>query len=410
MIATAPPPMTIDPSFFETLRDMRDILLDEELPNLADAPFDWLMLIMNNVAHNLQQCLAWPETCEMETAVLLTEAASFVDQSGQYQRWVPFAKTALARCPLTAAQQCELLLRLGAFYNRMGDWQTAVTHHQRAKALAETAQDPILLATAYFRLSTDYRAGDELEQGEAAGQTALQLAQDNHASNRLLAMIWNALGLVAWREGTIERLKKAEIRINKALALLESTDSLSLGKYLNNLGIVTHHQKNYEHARDYFDQAIDKLNSTNSELDKSRAYTSLGALYFDTKEWKKAEEAFRKAQSQITMQSGDLFLQGAVNQNLGNALVKQGKLEDVEFLLNRAMQNFQQINNTFWLGNTHAIMGELRNLQERLDESIECYQKAIMIVRPLEKSSKHAAQHLEDWNSTLARLLSKKEG
>jgi tetratricopeptide (TPR) repeat protein len=266
----------------------------------------------------------------------------------------------------------------------------ALAIHQEAEALAVRLNDQALLAEAYINLSDDYRFCHHYEEAEQCGCQALELLKEGEGSARLQSIVLLTLGLISH---ATRHLEEAEQRLRQAEAVQRALadDPVHLARIFNVMAIVLQEQDKFEMAAEYCRRALEALERTAGELDKSKTFHSLGTLYIRLEQYDKADEAFRQADSEALYRSGDLLTQAALAQNRGTALMKLKQFDQAHLYLRRSQKLWQQLGDQLWLANTLSTLADLFDEQGQWKSAVAYYDEAISLVALFPKNEQ--AQH-----------------
>jgi tetratricopeptide (TPR) repeat protein len=91
------------------------------------------------------------------------------------------------------------------------------------------------------------------------------------------------------------KYNEAEINYTKALSFLNDSDMLSYSVILNNLGIISKEQQDYEKAFDYHYKALRIREEGENFMGMTQSYNNIGSTFFVSGDYKQAEEYFKKS-------------------------------------------------------------------------------------------------------------------
>ncbi|MBU8923465.1 MAG: tetratricopeptide repeat protein [Bacteroidales bacterium] len=156
----------------------------------------------------------------------------------------------------------------------------------------------------------------------------------------------------------------------KSLEEEEKKRMLSEAKKLNNAGVMSYHNGQYEKALEMFKNAIDL------DEDFTEAYNNMGLTYTEMNDEDKATEAFKKA---IEL-NPDL---GATYNNLGYVFYRLGSYVEAIEMYNEAIGRSKD-NSSAWtnLGNAYYKL-------DRIEEALEAWNKAVEIDPGNEKAKRN---------------------
>lgn len=343
--------------------------------NLTDAQIRRLNQDHPNLLRAAEFGQVLPAT-QPATAELILHAFSLIERCGHWEAWLSLLERAIAACGEDALPlKVKLLNCRGLLLRLCRQSGPAIAAHEEARMIAERLAAPQTIAEANFNLSEDYRLSRDHVKAEAYGLAALETFTHLNGAEKWLAATLNTLGLVARELG---RLDTSAERLRQAVALWRQLNQATeLGRSLNNLAITLQAQEEYTAALAQFQEAATVLETTASELDKSKVLLSLGSLYFKLEQFEQAADAFRQADSPALRQSGDSYVRAVVALNLGNALLKQGHLAESERYLRRSLVFWQQAGDDLGLANASGTLGEALLAQGQGAAARRCFNEAI---------------------------------
>jgi tetratricopeptide (TPR) repeat protein len=211
---------------------------------------------------------------------------------------------AAAACLTQAVQKARVLddkyllskslLHLGATYNMIGDFGTAVKNLIEGLKIAEELDSKDLLIRAYLSLGNMYSYSRQPQLAKGMYYKALKLAEAAGAKTET-ATLYNNLGALTYHESNldIQKLRLAISYFLKALVIAEETSNPSelIGKY-NNLGLAYCDFEKYDSAFYYLGKSRSIIELGNNPDDYIYYYSYLGRVYTQKKEYPQAESAY----------------------------------------------------------------------------------------------------------------------
>lgn len=338
-----------------------------------------------NLINIIEQALAHPKTQTEEVVCLVAQSYLLIEGYGRWLQWIPYVKICLSILDNDHYQlRIELFIQLGKCFSRSRQLETAIEIHQQANSLAVEYDHKNLIIEALHNLSVDYRCIRDFEKAREYGLSALQLATDIGIDTLLLPIILNELGLIALQSGDLDKLPIAEQRFSQALKHIQAEIEPTLFcKIMINLGQALQAQNRDEEALATYQAVAGAIESTKNELDKSKLWNSFGVLYFKMGQLQEAQAAFQLANSEIVRLSGDIFVQASLNQNIGNVLLQQKRVDEAGTYLWQALRLWEKIDDRVWLANTYGTIAEMMALQSKTQQAELYYTKAIEILSDL---------------------------
>lgn len=342
--------------------------------NLTEQKLRMLDDERQNLLRAVEFGLAFPRTWR-QTAELVLQSFSFIEQRGYWREWIPMLKRALLKCtdadlPLKG----RILDQLGIFLRLDWEWKEAVVSHMEEEAIGLRLADENRLAHARLNLSEAYRLGRKYEQAETCGLAALQGFTNIGASPDKIASALETLGLVAQGRGD---QASAEQRFREAIThWRQMSRPLPLVRTLNNLGVTLQAERKFQEGIKVYQEATALLASTDSELDKVMIQLSLGTLYFNQGQLIEAENAFHSANSAYLRQSGHIYYRALVTNNLGNVYLKQSRLPEAEAMLRNSLTLLSSLELPVMQANTFGTLAEALAAQGNAQEALSYYNQA----------------------------------
>ena len=191
-------------------------------------------------------------------------------------------------------QICTLNRKIGATFERLGDYDQALAFLNKAKELVEDRARPFPdeksqvlndMGWIHFRLGNFPEAEQELIQ-------ALSLAQQAGRYD-ITASIYNRLGGIYWQKDDLE---KATNFVQKSLALRQEIgDTLAVARSYNNLGLLDWKRGKWESALNNFEYCL-KLHANLGDIEGIiDVQGNLGLLQLDRGEVEAAESHLKES-------------------------------------------------------------------------------------------------------------------
>lgn len=321
------------------------------------------------------------EHAQTQTAAASLSLAVFplVEQRGYWPEWIPVLEQAIG---WQAGEVSTLLFNL---HNRLGQlyrWdrriEEAIGAHQTAEAIAKQLADDHALANAWFNLSEDYNQIRGFEEAEKYGLLALAAFKELAVEDKWLAAVYNSLGTNALNKGHLET---AETRLRQAVTLSRQLDDpVRLARIIINLANTLRASQKFDEALLHFEEAGEILGERGRTPDHISVQIALGGLYNDLDRLADAETAYRNALSPEFDHLGYTFYQAFALQGLGNVLLRMGRLEEAEPILENAVTYWQELNYDVYQANSLGTLAETAAAQQDLKRAVVLYKQAIALV------------------------------
>lgn len=348
----------------------------EQMRSLTDADAHLFVQEQANLLLAVEIGLVLSET-RPSTCTLLYQLFPLIERCGYWERWLPLWETAVAATE-DAAPRARLFNYLGQLRRLNGQIDLALRCHEEAEAITQQNGDGRSLAEAWGNLTLDYHARRAYNQAESYGQQALTLFDTLDHAEKWQATLLNTLGLVALEQ---QDFALAESRLRRSAAIWQQLQyPTQLARTLKNLGIVFQQQQNYMVASHCYEEALQHLAATDSELDRIQVQMNLGVLHFLQQQFTQAEIAFRLTDSFLKQHNGPFPLRAIGAQNLGNVLVKQGRPAEARVCLQQAQLLWQQLQDNLNLANTLGALAETWGLLGDVATAVTTYDEALSLL------------------------------
>lgn len=183
---------------------------------------------------------------------------------------------------------------LGSVYEGLSDYDKSVFHYYEALRILERLGDRARVGGVSLNLSYLYVQLDDMEQALVLANQALKNFEEGDPriaqAHLLRAMVYD----------DINKYKEAESELKKALGLIppEQEENATLrSSILNSLGLLYHHQEEYDKALDYFWQSFRIDNSLGNMAEVAVSYANIGCVYGEMGDQEKSALYLGKAVS-----------------------------------------------------------------------------------------------------------------
>jgi len=182
----------------------------------------------------------------------------------------------------------------------------------------------------------------------------------------------------------IRKFSEAEINYTKALSLLDETDLRSYTAILNNLGIISKEQEDYDKAFDYHKRALKIRLEEEQFIGLSQSYNNLAATYYVSGDIENAKINFEKS-LEISLDKG--YLQSAlislgylkmIHEDRDEYVVAYDYLSQIE-VINDSLMNQEKLRSITQMEMQDKFDSRVREAQFR-QEKIEAEQKRKEII------------------------------
>lgn len=268
-------------------------------------------------------------------------------------------------------EEIEALRIMGLIYDSRREYEIADTYIQKALHLAKKNESDKQVARILNNLG-----GLDLNRGNYA--EALQYYYDALALSELLkdkpmmSMVYNNLANVFYFR---KDLDNAVVFYRKAMAIdQELNDSLGILIGFNNLGELYLSMGNYPLALENLTMAnLLSKRLQNKEVGLA-SLVSLGQLFFEQKDYVKADSIFRLAIGDSKEQSDPLY-QAKAKLGLANLKKEQGLFSEAKEMVEKGIELAIQIGHKDLISKGYALLAEVYSLQDKGQLAYESYKQ-----------------------------------
>jgi CHAT domain-containing protein/Tfp pilus assembly protein PilF len=238
---------------------------------------------------------------------------------GQYAEAVKFLKKSLAlrekHFPEQDVSLAESYNNLGVVFQRIGNHKEALTNLKKALEIGKQAvgEKDALTASIHSAIGSVYESLKRYKKAEAFHQKSIEIHETlliNKPKTIALASAYGAMGTLQHKLGEYQ---EAIAYYNKMLTLRnglpEGMRHLNLSEVYNNMGISYMHLKQFKHAKEYLQKAIEvKENILGKGTETLQdEYDNLGWLYFNHGDYKQAYVYAKKSVEMLLNQRDAFF-------------------------------------------------------------------------------------------------------
>jgi predicted ATPase/class 3 adenylate cyclase len=220
---------------------------------------------------------------------------------------------------LEGRPRAELLLRLGAVLELVGEWAEATAHYGAALELATALGEPILLGQAEVALGELLRKRGEYEGAReryGRARAAFAAAGDRAGQARTISCD----GSLAYQQGDLAGARR---RFEECLEIRRLLDDQSeQAKALNNLGVVAWSEGAYAEARGFYERSLAIKRAENNKWAVANSLNNLSLLAQDQGDGQQARAAAEEAVA-LLREVGDRWALASALHVLGTVVVAQ---------------------------------------------------------------------------------------
>jgi tetratricopeptide (TPR) repeat protein len=215
------------------------------------------------------------------------------------------------------------------------------------------------------------------ESYQKIGELLLQLSGvEERQKQSALATTYHNLGIVAQE---LREFEQAREYYQQALALfIESGDRYSQAITYHQLGIVAQQLREFEQAREYYQQALAIKIEFGDRYSQASTYHQLGIVAQVLGEFEQAREYYKQALA-IKIEFGDRYSQASTYHHLGIVAQQLREFEQARDYYQQALALFIEFGDRYEQANTYHNLGRLAQELREFEQAREYYQQALVI-------------------------------
>lgn len=306
-------------------------------------------------------------------AVLLFVIVGCVDKQVKPQRNLELPNGTLELENLIQKNH-EPQVRLKAYWKlykayRKNDQEKALFYLGLQNTLANAQNDYLNIGKSLFGEAAIYKdRKDYLKALEIYLESISAFNKSNEPEK--VASVFNNIGAVFMETGNFDY---ASDFYNKSLDIhAQSEDNLRIALANINLGICSYSKKSpdYTKAKQHFLKALEKtkLLKKNQPFYFNKIYNCLGAMHFNARKYKLAQESYQKSLEHIAKGNQSLKLKAIAYSNIGEAFMGEGKLVEAQAWADKVTKlvEINSLESSVAIG-IYNFLGELKIHQGKLE-------------------------------------------
>ena len=201
-------------------------------------------------------------------------------------------------------------------------------------------------------------------------------AFDEKGKKHLSASIYHQLGRVAQEQ---REWQQARDYYQQALDIkIEFNDRYSQAGTYHQLGIVAQEQREWQQARDYYQQALDIYIEFNDRYSQASTYHQLGRVAQEQREWQQARDYYQQALD-IYIEFNDRYEQASTYHQLGIVAQEQREWQQARDYYQQALDIYIEFNDRYEQASTYHQLGIVAQDQREWQQARDYYQQALDI-------------------------------
>ena len=301
-----------------------------------------------------------------------------LDRRGYYQELVTVYDRLTQEWEAQTPQEKENLgwawTRLGNLYRDLGQYASAITHHEHAQNIFRTLDEKECIAASLMNLGIAYQSLGEYERAIDFHRQFLKIARQIGHRNGEANSLGN-LGNVYQSLGEYQRaidFYRQSLEIKRQIG-----DRNGEANFLGNLGNVYQSLGEYQRAIDFHRQSLEIKRQIGDRNGEAYFLGNLGNTYYLLGEYERASD-FLEQSLEIARQIGDRNGEANSLGSLGNAYQSLGEYQRAIDFHRQSLEIKRQIgdrngeaNSLGNLGNTYYLLGEYERASDFLEQSLE---------------------------------------
>ena len=276
-------------------------------------------------------------------------------------------------------------------------------------ALEESRRDGNTSETAetFNHLGDVYLSEDRFTDAEATYSEALSLYKRSSSPEIGAVVALRSLGTAFALEGRDEKaLSVLNDALHRAKTSFNGNAELT-GEILNSLGMVYLQRRNYKKAESFFLEVVRMKSSAGGrDFLTANALNNLAQIHREQRKYTTAEKEYRQCLEISDALLGPSHPQAAITRSsLGLLYLRMGRLDDAEAQLSESLRIMTQTN-PLMPGRIVRILhmlGETYSRQGKVTESEETLARAVAIARKQLNHDPETAAVLEEYSAVLKR-------
>lgn len=249
----------------------------------------------------------------------------------------------------------QSLRNMGVYYWAIETYDSSITFHKMALALAKERKDEIEISHSYNNLALVYSRKGAFYETIEAHQQALKLREQRQDSIGMSISLLN-IGVTYY---LLEDYDKALKYYQQSLNLKKVVkDSLGIGLLYNNLGIAYDDSKEqYDSALYYYDRAIEIYTLLGYGDELQDIYEDIGSLYLGQGNLEKSLEYLTTA-IKMSDKNDEIAPGISARNHLGALYIQRGNYTQALKYLQEALQKSKQANVSYLLDDTYITLAK----------------------------------------------------
>ena len=266
---------------------------------------------------------------------------------------------------------------LGNAYHSLGDFQTAIEHHERDLKIAKEVGDKAGEGGAYGNLGNAYHSLGDFKTAIEHHERDLKIAKevgDKAGEGRAYANLGNAYDSLGDFQTAIEHHER-DLKIAK-----EVGDKAGEGRAYGNLGNAYDSLGDFQTAIEHHERDLKIAKEVGDKAGEGAAYGNLGNAYHSLGDFKTAIEHHER-DLKIAKEVGDKAGEGRAYANLGNAYDSLGDFQTAIEHHERDLKIAKEVGDKAGEGRAYANLGNAYDSLGDFQTAIEHHERHLKIAK-----------------------------
>ncbi|MEE9150977.1 MAG: tetratricopeptide repeat protein [Thermoplasmata archaeon] len=169
-----------------------------------------------------------------------------------------------------------LLTMEGDVLTTFGEWDKAMTLHERSLKAANELEDARGIAQAYYKIAAIHYRKGALDEALYLNNKSLDILKEGKEPLEL-AKLYNNIGVIHWKKGAFEKAKE---NYNRSLEIAQGLgDRRGVARAFNNLGIIHWEKGKLDDAICYYKRSLEIADQLGDRQTVAILYDNLGEAY-----------------------------------------------------------------------------------------------------------------------------------
>lgn len=276
----------------------------------------------------------------------------------------------LSKASARKADQAQSESDLGNVYNRMGQYDSALSHYFAGLEIRKMLRQPEKMAGIYSNIATVYMRENKFKEALDINFKSLKIFEEKKDSAKQA----NVLGNIGNIYYELEQNKSADQFLRRGLVIAKAIKTpVITGNILVNLGGLKFGEHQLDSALFYFTEAEKIMVENSLPYNLAAVYNNIGKIYAEKKEYSRAASYYEKAlKNRETL--NDKFGIGLSNMSLGELYLQINEPDKSIGYLNKAVDIFLSLGSYINLKQSYGHLAKAYEAKNDYKTSIKYIQ------------------------------------